>query len=126
MLTLRGKRWIYDIGGKRVSVENAWSWTGWAQERVVIDGVAVRAAGAMLTTERSFTIPVDETRLNAPLHVALYSRLFGVDCIVSYGDAVLDPADVQFGSWRDRKGGWPPAELSGSAGAAPPLQPRRP
>lgn len=116
MLTLRGKRWLYDIGGKRVSVENAWSWTGWAQERVVIDGVSVRTAGGELTTRRSFTIPVDETRLNAPLHITLSSRLFAIACVVSYGDERIEPTDIQFGNWRDRKGGWPPAELSGAAG----------
>ena len=115
MLKLRGKRWLYEVGGRRMSVENAWSLTGWAQERVVIDGESVRAAGGDLTFQRNFTIPVTETRLNAPLHITLFSRLFSVDCIVSYGDQVLEPRDVQFGNWRGRRGDWPPPDLPSSA-----------
>jgi hypothetical protein len=106
---LRGKRWIYDIDGRRLSVENAWSWTMWAQERVVLDGVCLRAAGGYWVTDRSFTLPVSQTGFSAPLHVTLYSGLFGIEVIVTLGDKRLIRLDVQKGNWRDGKGGWPAA-----------------
>lgn len=118
-MRLHGKRWLYDIGGRRVSVENAWSWTGWAQERVVIDGESVREAGEELKTRRRFTIPVEETRLNAPLEIDMRAKWFWIDCQVHYGDELIEPLDVQHGIWRGARGDWPPAELSGTAGAGP-------
>jgi hypothetical protein len=112
---LHGKRWIYDIGGRRLSVENAWSWTLWAQERVVLDGVCVCAAGGYMTTDRSFTLQVSETGFSAPLHVILYSGLWGIKVIVTLGDQRLTPVDVRRGGWRDHKGGWPSATAEAQA-----------
>ncbi|MEQ8406030.1 MAG: hypothetical protein RKE49_13105 [Oceanicaulis sp.] len=109
-MRLRDKRWIYEVEGRRMSVENAWSWPLWAQERVVFDGETLRAAGAYLTMDRNFTLPASETGLSRPLHVTLYSGLFTIQAIVLYGDTPLEPLDVQTGIWRERKGGWPPAE----------------
>ncbi|MGJ3231568.1 MAG: hypothetical protein ACFE0P_07205 [Oceanicaulis sp.] len=119
MLTLRGKRWLYDIGGRRVSVENAWSWTGWAQERVVVDGESVRETGEEMKTRRRFTVPVEETRLNAPLEIDMRAKGFWIDCRMRYGDELIEPIDVQYGNWRGERGDWPPAELSGVAGSGP-------
>jgi hypothetical protein len=104
---LRGKRWIYDIDGRRLSVENAWSWTMWAQERVVLDGVCLRAASGYWVTDRNFTVPVSETGFSAPLHITLYSGLWSIEVIVILGEERLTPLDVQKGNWRGRKGDWP-------------------
>jgi len=106
-MKLRGKRWIYQLEGRRLEVENAWSWTMWAQERVVFDGRCLRKAGGYLTSDRSFSLSPDETGLSQPLHVVLFAGFFRIHCLVTYGSTNLEPRKIERGEWRARRGAWP-------------------
>jgi hypothetical protein len=106
-MKLRGKRWLYQIEGRPLSVENAWSWSLWAQERVVLGGRALRKTGGYLCADRSFSIPPEESGLTEYLHVSLYSGFFRINCIVTLGDTILEPDRIEFGDWRAERGAWP-------------------
>ena len=106
-MELRWKRWIYQVEGRRLDVENAWSWTLWAQERVVFDGRSLRKTGGYLNTERSFLLKPDETGLNEPVRIVLFSGLIRIHCRVRLGARVLQAYRVEQGQWRTQRGRWP-------------------
>lgn len=116
-MRLRGKRWISTINGRPVRVENAWSFSFWAQERVVLDGLPVARTGEIGALDRTFRLSAPETGLPAALHVTLYAGLFKVHCQVWLGGARLTPDAVETGIWRAPRGRWPGED--GDAAALP-------
>lgn len=103
-MKLRGKRWLYQIDGRTLSVENAWSWSLWAQERVVLAGRTLRKTGGYLCGDRSFSIPPEESGLADYLHVTLYAGFFRIHSVVTLGDTILKPDTIESGDWRAARG----------------------
>lgn len=110
-MQLRGKRWSYWVNGHRLYVDNAWSWSGWTQERAVLDGRTLASAGADLNTDGGlnggFELAPDETGIAQAIKISLRSGLFGMRCKVWLGDRLVEPEAVETKVWRGRKGDWP-------------------
>jgi len=105
-MKLRGKNWVYQIEGRRLDVENAWSWTLWAQERVVFDGRCLRKTRGFLATERAFLLKPEETGLSERLHINMFSGLMRVHCRVRLGSRPIPAYRVETGVWRAERGRW--------------------
>ena len=106
-MRLRGKRWIYRFGNHEVRAENAWHWSGWAQERLVVDGEVVRAAGGHWRTSERFEVRVPDSADGAKIKVALDAGLFSIHCRASRDDVLMAADDVQYGQWDGEPGVWP-------------------
>jgi hypothetical protein len=106
-MRLRGKRWIYQVEGRRLDVENAWSWSMWAQERIIFEGRVVRKTGGYFTNDRSFSLTPYETGLTEHLHVSMFAGFFKVNCQVTLGHQRLTADRVEYGAWRADRGAWP-------------------
>ena len=106
-MRLRGKRWIYRFDNHEVRAENAWHWSGWAQERLVVDGEVVRATGGHWRTSERFVVRVPDAEDGARIVVELTAGLFAIHCKASRGDVLMAPDDVQYGSWDGEAGYWP-------------------
>jgi hypothetical protein len=106
-----GQRWEYRIGNSVVLVDNAFAWTGWTQERLLVNGDTVREAGGWFAFYRGF----DESWLTqlgeGKLRAVLRSRMRGIACTVTLDGAVQEPIAL----WEARWSGGPsqrwPAEV---------------
>lgn len=122
-MQLRGKRWTYWVNGHRLYVDNAWSWSGWTQERVLLEGRTVASAGVDLSTDGGlnggFELTPKETGFAQTLKIALRSGLFGMKCKVWFGDRLIKPEAVETANWQGRKGEWPDAGGASAAAQRP-------
>jgi hypothetical protein len=104
-----GQRWQYRVGNALVHVDNAFSWIGWAQERLVVNGETVEAAGAWFSFRRSFAEPWLTLIGDDELKVDLKSRVSGIDCRVTLAGEALEAEELFEAKWSG-KGSWPAEE----------------
>lgn len=109
-MRIHGQRWQYRVGNALVHVDNAFSWTGWAQERLVVNFETVEAAGAWFSFRRSFAEPWLTRIGEDELRVVLKSRLSGIDCGVTLAGEPLEAEALFEAKWSGAKGSWPPEE----------------
>ncbi len=103
----RGKRWIYRVEDRELRVENAWKFSFWAQERVLLENQIVASAGEYGAIERRFELAPDQTGLSHPLNILITSGFLGLVCVVTYGAKTLTPVHVEHGRWWGPNGTWP-------------------
>lgn len=106
-MRFQGQRWRYRIGNTLVHVDNAFSWTGWAQERLIVNGETVQQAGGWFGIRRAFDepwlTPIDEDELR----IRLRSRLWSVSCEAELSGEPVVPEALFETAWTGAKGGWP-------------------
>jgi len=109
-MKMLGQRWHYRIGNNFVNVDNAFSWLGWAQERLIINDEFVQQAGAWFGMRRSF----DEAWLSsiddAELNVKMISTISGIACKVKMSGKTIEPEELFSVSWTGLRGLWPPEQ----------------
>lgn len=107
-MRILGQRWQFSIGNSVVYVDNAFSWWGWAQERLVVNDEAVKTSGAWFATKAGFHEAWLGLLGEEILSVRLKSTLIGVTCEVCLGNVRLEPDGLFETEWRGRRWSWPP------------------
>ena len=106
-MALFGQRWEYRIGNSVVFVDNAFNWSGWGQERLVVNGESAGSAAGWFGMYRSFS-KAWLTRLGeGELRVALSSRLRGIACALTVDGESFVPEAVWEATWSGPRGAWP-------------------
>ncbi len=103
-----GQRWEYRIGNSIVMIDNAFSWSGWAQERLVVNGETVRQAGGWMGVYRSFGESWLTQLGEGELRAVLSSRMMGIACSVTLDRVPVEPEALWEASWRGGRHAWPP------------------
>ena len=106
-MRLIGQRWEYRVGNSIVLVDNAFSWSGWGQERLIVNDETVGSAGGWFGLFRSFRKDWLTRFVEGDLKVALSSRLKGIACELTLdGEPVLTEAFWE-AAWLGTRGAWP-------------------
>ncbi|MDG5746646.1 hypothetical protein P8Q88_00485 [Qipengyuania sp. XHP0207] len=105
-MKLHGQRWRFQLENSEIFVDNAFSWYGWAQERLVVNGDVAQAAGQWFAFRRSF----DEDWLTVTgdglLEVRMRSTLTGVNCEIAIDGTAVEPDGLFEATWKGRRS-WP-------------------
>lgn len=104
---LRGKRWTYWVNGYRLYVDNAWSWSGWTQERAVLNGRTIANTSGDMIGSREFELTPQDTGAYETIRIRVWSGLVRIRCRVWFGDRLIEPEAVETSVWRGQKGEWP-------------------
>ena len=106
-MKLMGQRWQYRVGNSVVNVDNAWSWTFWAQERLCVNDEIVRRSGGFLVLRRSFKEPWLTMMGEDELSVQLMTAVQAVHCKVTLAGEDLEPDGLYEATWRGARHVWP-------------------
>lgn len=110
-MKLWGQRWRYDIGNARVNADNAYSWNGWCQERLVVNDETVQSSGGWFYFRRSYSEPWLTRLGDEHLTVALKSGASSIHCHAQLGQETLLPDQVFGADWTGNSHSWPLEEL---------------
>ena len=110
MARLIGQRWVFDEGNARFVVDNAFSWLGLAQERLVVNGETVQKNRGAFNTRRNFREPWLTLVGDEELRVMLKSRILSISCTVTLGGRTLTPMQRLTAQWTGPHGSWPEEE----------------
>lgn len=106
-MTLLGQRWEYRIGNSTVFVDNAFSWSLWCQERLVVNDETLHGASGWLRFSAEYSAPWLTEAGEETLHVKMSSRLMSVACRLLLGDDPIDPHACYVTNWTGVLGSWP-------------------
>lgn len=106
-MEIHGQRWRYRVGNTLVNVDNAFSWTGWAQERLIVNEETVQQSGQWFGFRRAFDEPWLTSIGEDELRVRLRSKLMGISCEAELAGEKIDPDALFETSWAGTKGSWP-------------------
>lgn len=102
------RRWRFREGNAEIIVDNAWSLTGWAQERLVVNGETTSETSGWWRVQQSFSEPwltrVGETELKVSLTAAINTVIAAVELD---GRSLEPEQDVTF-DWSGPRRSWPP------------------
>ncbi len=102
------RRWRFREGNAEIIVENAWSLTGWAQERLVVNGETTSEASGWWRVQQSFAEPWLTRLGETELKVSLIAAINTVNAVVELDGRILEPdQDVTF-DWSGPRRSWPP------------------
>ena len=107
-MRILGQRWEYRIGNSIVMVDNAFSWSGWGQERLVVNGETARQAGGWFGIYRSFNESWLTQLGEGELRAVLTVRLRGIACAVTLDGQPVEPEAYWTASWKGGRYDWPP------------------
>lgn len=110
-MKMHGQRWRYRVGNAVVNVDNAFSWIGWGQERLVVNNEPVQMAGAWFGLKRSFGEPWLTLVGEDELRVTLRSKMMGIGCAVTLADRPVEPDACFEAIWSGGKGYWPEEQV---------------
>jgi hypothetical protein len=107
---IHGQRWLFRIGNSVVKVDNAFSWTTWTQERLIVNDEVVRQTSGWMRIRQTFTEPWLTMLGEEELRVKLVSRASAIACAATLGEAPLEPDERLSTSWNGGTLSWPAEE----------------
>lgn len=110
MLRMICQRWIYRVGNSTVCVDNAFSWVGWAQERLRVNDETVQDSRGMFRTRQSYAEPWLTMIGEGELSVRMSARLLSIQCELLLNDEPLEPEAYMATRWAGPKNTWPAEE----------------
>lgn len=105
-MKIHGQRWRYQLENSEIYVDNAFSWFGWAQERLLINGEVAQATGQWFAFRRSFSESWLTRLGDGLLEIKMRSTVTGVDCELKLDDEIIEHDGLFEISWRGRRS-WP-------------------
>ncbi len=109
-MRFHGQRWRHRVGNSVVNVDNAFSWMGWAQERMMVNDEVVQQAGQWFAMRRSFDEPWLTLIGDDVLKVKLRSTLSGLTCGAEVSGEAIKPEALFQVSWTGVRGDWLPEQ----------------
>lgn len=102
------QRWTYRVGNSTVTVDNAFNWLGWAQERLRVNDETVQDSRGMFRTRQSYAEPWLTMIGEGELSVRMSARLMSIQCELLVNDEPLEPETYLASRWAGPKNSWPP------------------
>ncbi|MBO9510342.1 hypothetical protein [Erythrobacter sp. A6_0] len=100
----------YQLANTEIFVDNAFSWFGWAQERLLINGEVAQSIGSWLSFKRSFDEPWLTLSGDGIVEVSMRSKLNGISVELRLDDEMIEDEEL-FEAARHGKGVWPNPDL---------------
>ena len=103
---LIGQRWEFRIGNSIVKVDNAFSWSLWGQERMLVNEEAVQKSGGRLRHSQTFKEPWLTMLGEGELRVRLLgkARLY---CTATLDGEEVPAHEIFEARWRGPAHSWP-------------------
>ena len=105
-MRLHGQRWIFQIGNSTVKIDNAFSWTSWAQERMIVnDEVLFETSDSAIS--RTFKEPWLTPDGEGELVVKIYSGVMSIICEAKLNGERIEPDACYSAQWTSNARHWP-------------------
>jgi hypothetical protein len=105
-----GQRWAFGIGNALVYVDNAYTYSMWAQERLLVNHEVVKASSGWFTILRRYREPWLTKIGETDLQVRLHSGLNGIVCTVWLDGERVEPTGRYAAEWTGPANSWPAEE----------------
>ena len=102
--------WRYLEGNSEIIIDNAWTLTGWAQERLVINGDTTAETSGWWRFTQSFAEPWLSRIGETELKVSLRAAMFTVTIHVEVDGRVLEAERYLTFDWAGPRRQWPPLD----------------
>ena len=109
-MKLHGQRWRYQLANTEIFVDNAFSWFGWSQERLLINGEVAQSVGSWLSFKRSFDEPWLTLSGDGIVEISMRSKLNGISVELRLDDEMIEHEELFEAAWHG-KGVWPNPDL---------------
>ena len=106
-MRLIGQRWEYRIANASVCVDNAYSYSLWTQERLVVNDETVKHSGGRLRFFQKYEEPWLTPLGEGMLDVKLISTVGGITCKVRLDGELLEPTERYEATWSGPALSWP-------------------
>jgi len=107
MARLHAQRWVYHLGNSTLIVDNAFSWSGWGQERMIVNEETVKQASSWFVVSRSFSEPWLSPNGEGEVVVQIMSGILSLTCETRLNSERLEPEACYSTSWQGDRGHWP-------------------
>lgn len=106
-MKLIGQRWRYEIGNSIIFVDNAFSWTLWTQERLVVNDEEVQASSGWARMSQTYKEPWLTMLGEDELSIRMTSATMSIICAARLGGKPLEPVEMYTARWRGGRKSWP-------------------
>lgn len=110
-MRFHGQRWIYRIGNSTVAVDNAFSWSMWGQERMIVNGETVKQAQGWFVTSRTFAEPWLSLDGETEIRVQIMAGVLSLTCETFLNGERLSPQACYAVHWNGERCQWPDEAL---------------
>lgn len=104
------QRWRYLEGNSEIIIDNAWTLTGWTQERIVVNGETTAEAAGWWKLKQSFAEPWLSRFGETELKVLLRATMLTVRVHVEIDGRVLEAERYLTFDWTGPRRQWPPLD----------------
>jgi len=109
-MRLHGQRWEYRIGNTTVQVDNAFSWSLWTQERLLVNGELAHSSCGWFRFWQTYREPWLTALGEGELEVKLRSKGAAIICTARLDEAPLQPEATFEAAWTGAPETWPEQE----------------
>ena len=104
------QRWTYRVGNSTVTVDNAFNWLGWAQERLRVNDETVQDSRGLFRTRQSYAEPWLTMIGEGELSVCISARVMSIQCESRLNGDLIAPEAYLATRWPGSKNSWPAEE----------------
>ena len=104
------QRWTYRVGNSTVTVDNAFNWLGWAQERLRVNDETVQDSRGLFRTRQSYAEPWLTMIGEGELSVCISARVMSIQCELRLNGDFIAPEAYLATRWSGPKNSWPAEE----------------
>ena len=104
---LIGQRWEYRIGNNIVMVDNAYTYSMWGQERLLVNGEEAQVSGSWLRLVQSYREPWLTQLGEGELRVRLHSGIGSIRCKAWLDGELIEPEEIYDSGWHGPAYSWP-------------------
>lgn len=109
-MRILGQRWTYRIGNTLVEVDNAFSWSMWGQERMIVNGEVVQQSSGGMRFHQQYKEPWLTATGEGELKIELKARGMGIACAATLDGEHVYPEATATARWRGPRHSWPDAD----------------
>lgn len=106
-MRLMGQRWEFRIGNAVVKVDNAFSWSLWGQERMLVNDEEVHSSSGRMRFSQKYQEPWLTSLGEGELKIWLRGGSSGVCCTAFLDGEAVPATEIYESVWRGPALGWP-------------------
>lgn len=104
------QRWTYRVGNSTVTVDNAFNWLGWAQERLRVNDETAQDSRGLFRTRQSYAEPWLTMIGEGELSVCISALVMSIQCELRLNGDLIAPEAYLATRWSGPKNSWPAEE----------------
>ena len=106
-MKLYGQRWVYRIGNQTVTVDNAYSWSMWGLERMLVNDETAHSASGSMVFSRKFQEEWLSSLGEGMVRVSIKGGLTSMICETTLDGNRLLPDECFVTVWNGDEKNWP-------------------